>query len=110
MHRNTKDEKKNKLNNSPVAAKQRWSRYWESLEMACVDHAPTPEDLSPSANATNGRGPPTAEVGEGRKLDRSLYAQARARHAPMCGSLGESLLASMESEDDSETDGEARVL
>jgi hypothetical protein len=49
--------------------------------MACVDHAPTPKDLSPSANTTNGSRPPTIEVVEGGKPDLSLYAPACAPHA-----------------------------
>jgi len=50
--------------------------------MARVDHVPTPEDLSPSANTTHSSRPPTAEAGEGGKPVLSLYAQARAHHSP----------------------------
>jgi hypothetical protein len=83
---------------------------WESPEMAREVHAPTSEDVSPSVNTTNGSRPPTAEAGEGGKPVQSLYATARAYHAPVRGRPVELLLMSMESEGGGEADGEARAL
>jgi hypothetical protein len=78
--------------------------------MAREVHAPTSEDVSPSVNTTNGSRPPTAEAGEGGKPVLSLYATARAYHAPVRRRPVESLLMSMESEGGGEVDGEARAL
>jgi hypothetical protein len=78
--------------------------------MARVDHAPTPKDLSPSANTTNGSRPPTVEVVEGGKPDLSLYAPTCAPHASIRGRPVEPLMMSVESKGDGEADGEARAL
>jgi hypothetical protein len=78
--------------------------------MAREVHAPTAEDLSSSANTTNGPRPPTAEAGEGGKPVQSLYATARAYHAPVPGRPMEPLLMSIESEGGGEADREARAL
>jgi hypothetical protein len=78
--------------------------------MAREVHAPTAEDLSPSANTTNGLRPPTAEAGEGGKLVQSLYATARAYHASVRGRPVEPLLMLMESEGGGKADGEAHAL
>jgi hypothetical protein len=103
--------KKNHNNNITIAAsKRRWGRDWESSEMARVDHGPTLEDLSPSANTMNGSRPPTTEVGEGGKPDLSLYAPTRAHHAPTRGRPVEPLLMLVEVEGDNEVDEKARAL